>query len=285
FDDLQDKPGYHQEWAAARSRGERREYATHPLYFGCNSFIDSEIGRVIDAVDRYVPDNTWIIYTSDHGEMRGAHGLYGKAAAVYEEIAHIPLIVRPPRAGFEEAAAVGTRVPTLASHIDVLPTMLELAGLDVPPALEGESLAPLLAGHAGDPERSVFVEFHRFAAQGDALGGFHPMRAVVKGRYKLAVHLHDTDELYDLESDPAELRNRIDDPQLAPVRDALHDEVLDWMYANRDPFRAPAWERRSWRQRRRLSFDGGWEGHRRGRDDGYAPPFTQQNPDALRQPS
>jgi uncharacterized sulfatase len=298
FDDLAGKPRYQQEWAAAAPERRRRaagpnsrrlDYTEHPLYFGCNSFVDSEIGRVIDAVDRYAPENTWIVYTSDHGDMLGAHGLHSKAAAVYEEIAHIPLIVRPPRAPAaagpdspdREWVAAGARVSGLVSHIDVLPTLLDLAGLTIPPVFEGESLVPLLRGESGDPERPVFVEFNRFAAQGDGQGGFTPMRAVIMGPHKLNLYLHDTDELYDLASDPAEVRNRIDDPGLAQVRDALHDTLLDWMYANRDPFRAPAWEQRPWRRSRRLTFTGGWTGRRRGRGDGYAPPFTQENPDVL----
>ncbi len=284
FDDLRDKPRYHQQWAADRAGGRREQvrpgHATHPLYFGCNSYVDSEIGRVLDGVDRYAPDNTWIIYTSDHGEMLGAHQLHGKAAAVYEEIAHIPLIVRPPRLEANRAGSLsdGSRVQTLASHIDVLPTMLDLAGVPIPPIFEGGSLVPFLKGEE-DPQRSVFVEFNRFAAQGDAMGGFHPMRAVVKGQYKLAIHLLDTtDELYDTAADPAECENRIGDPTLAAVRDALQDEIVDWMYSNRDPFRGQEWEQRPWRQRPpRLTFGGGWEGKRHGRDDGYAPPFTQEN--------
>ena len=180
--------------------------------------MDGEIGRLVDAVDRLAPDNTWIVFTSDHGDMLGAHGLQSKACAVYEEIAHIPLLVRPPRRrhlgrppgrppGTPDRTP-GTRVPTLASHIDVLPTFLDLAGLPVPPALEGTSLAPVLHGEPGDPDRAVFVEYHRFAAQGEANGGFNPMRAIVKGNHKLAVNLLDRDELYDLGADPTECRNR-----------------------------------------------------------------------------
>ncbi len=99
FDDLAGKPSHQQEWAAARERNgqARREYAQMPLYFGCNSFVDAEIGRVIDAVDRYAPENTWIVYTSDHGEMMGSHGINSKGATVYQEMANVPLIVRPAR--------------------------------------------------------------------------------------------------------------------------------------------------------------------------------------------
>jgi uncharacterized sulfatase len=236
------------------------------MYFGCNSFVDAEIGRVVDAVDRLAPQETYLIFTSDHGEQLGAHGLHSKGATVYEENANVPLIVRLPG-----RARAGTRLDTLVSHVDVLPTMLDLAGLPVPPALEGGSLAPLLRGGPEDPERAVFVEFHRYELPGDNWGGFTPMRAIVKGPYKLAINLLDTDELYDRRSDPHELHNRIDDPASAGVRDALHDALIDWQYRSFDPFRGPAWQRRPWRKERTLTWMGGWQGARRSWDDGYAP--------------
>lgn len=324
FDTLENKPVHQREWNEMRERNDqtRREHAwITPLYFGCNSFVDQEIGRVIDAVDRFAPEDTWIIYTSDHGEMMGSHGINSKGATVYEEMANIPLIVRPPAGarsvptgagsgstasdwgsgssgtGFTSASSsgtssstdtgassgssanvassVGTRPRAAVSHIDVLPTMLDLAGLNVPPALEGASLTPILSGEADphDPERSAIVVFHRYELPSDGLGGFTPMRAIVKGDQKLAIHLLDTDELYDNAADPAELNNLIDDPAYAERRDALHDELIDWMYHVRDPFRSPAWERRPWRDPStlRLAWNGGWKGERNQWSDGYAP--------------
>jgi arylsulfatase A-like enzyme len=164
-----------------------------------------------------------------------------------------------------------------------LPTLLELSGTSLPPALEGQSLAPILHGEPADDERAVFVEYHRFAAQGEANGGFNPMRAIVTRHHKLAVNLLDSDELYDLTADPTECRNLIDEPSLGALRDDLHDRLIDWQHAVRDPFRGPAWERRPWRQRPpRLQHDGGWSGDRLGRDDGYSAPFTQADPMAVR---
>jgi uncharacterized sulfatase len=276
FDDLQNKPRHQQEWAAMRERNgtQRSQFAQiTPLYFGCNSFIDAEIGRVIDAVDQFSPENTWIIFTSDHGEMMGSHGINSKGATVYEDMAHVPLVVRPPRGQLGERA--GSRVGAAVSHVDVLPTMLDLASLPVPASLEGGSLAPMLRGEPGadDPERSVVISFHRYELAGDGQEGFYPMRAIVKGTRKLAIHLLDSDELYDLADDPDEMNNRIGDPSYAATRDALHDELLDWMYRVRDPFRAPAWERRPWRDPStwRLTWQGGWQGARLGWDDGFAP--------------
>ena len=140
-----------------------------------------------------------------------------------------------------------------------------------------------MRAHGVGPLQQLGVEALGFAAQGEANGGFNPMRAIVKGDHKLAVNLLDGDELYDLGADPTECRNRVDDPGAAELRDALHDQLIDWQHAVRDPFRGPAWERRPWRRRpTRLAHDGGWRRERLGRDDGYTAPFTQEDPFAVR---
>jgi uncharacterized sulfatase len=263
FDSLVDKPAHQREWADATHLPQPDGYTRHPLYFGCNSFVDAEIGRVIDAVHHYTPENTYVIFTSDHGDMLGAHRLAGKGPAMYEEITHIPLIIEQP-------GGVGGPVThaALTSHIDLLPTLLELAGQPVPPILEGQSLVPLLNGQE-DPGRAVVMEFNRYEIEHDSWGGFQPIRSIIAGVYKLVINLHTSDELYNLELDPAELENRIENPGDAAMRDELHDRLLDWMYTQRDPFRGPAWERRPWRQARRF----GWRGKFRPRPaDGVAPP-------------
>lgn len=283
-DDLRDKPAHHREWAASTRDAGGDGFYENPLYFGCNSFVDAEIGRVLAAVDRHAPGDTYVIYTSDHGDMLGAHGITFKGPAMYDEIVRIPLIVRPPG-----GRGAGVIEDTPVSHIDLLPTMLALAGLDIPPALDGRDLAPLLAApkpaaqreapaailrgaqeEAGRGEdRGVVIEFQRFAVNHDSWGGLQPIRCLVDADYKLVLNLLDTDELYDRRNDPAELTNLIGDPAHAAARDRLHDRLLDWMGERSDPFRGPAWERRPWRAARRL----GWFGPGRARrPDGYAPP-------------
>ena len=263
FDDLSSKPAHQREWSATCGQPLVDGTLNHPLYFGCNAFVDREIGRVIDATHAKDPrDSTYLIYTSDHGDMMGAHGIVGKGPVGYEEITHIPLLVEQPA-----GVGAGTVSDTLVSHVDLLPTMLELAGLAVPPILEGESVVPQLRGDE-NPEKGVVFEFNRYEIEHDSWGGYQPLRAVAAGRYKLVINLLHTDELYDLEADPAEVRNLIDDPAHADARDALHDRLLDWMNEKRDPHRGPAWERRPWRESRRL----GWRGQFRPRpSDGYAP--------------
>ena len=261
-DDLAGKPAHQREWA--ESLGVRLDagHMVAPLYFGCNAFVDRELGRVIDAVHALSAEDTYIIYTSDHGDMLGAHRLTGKGPVMYEEITHIPLIVEQPG-----GIGAGATCSTLASHVDLLPTMLELAGAEAPPILEGVSLVPQLQG-VEDPQRAVVMEFNRYEIEHDSWGGYQPVRSMVAARHKLVLNLLHTDELYDLEADPAEMRNLIGDPAHAGVRAELHDRLLDWMNQKRDPFRGPVWERRPWRTERRLR----WRGEFRPRPvDGYAP--------------
>ena len=83
----------------------------------------------------------------------------------------------------------------------------------------------------------VFMEFGRYEIDHDSFGGMQLMRACCDGRYKLAIHLLTSDELYDLETDPYEMENLIDREEHGEIRDRLHDRILDWMNETRDPFR------------------------------------------------
>ena len=262
MDSLAGKPGHHREWAQSAGVKVKGGKVRHPLYFGCNSFVDAEIGRVIEAVHTHAPENTFIVFTSDHGDLLGAHGLTGKGPVMYDEITRIPLIIEQPG-----QAGGGRLVESTVSHIDLLPTLLQLAGLPVPPILEGESLLPLLEGRE-QLNRGAVVEFQRYEIEHDSWGGFQPVRCLVSGRYKLVLNLLHSDELYDLEADPGEVNNRIEDLGYTKIRGEMHDRLLDWMYAKRDPFRGPVWERRPWRFSRRFM----WRGKFRPRPaDGYAP--------------
>ncbi len=259
YDTLADKPAHQQQWAEVLNLPARDVHA-NPLYYGCNSFVDTEIGRVIDAV----PENTYVIFTSDHGDMHGAHRLTSKGPVAYDEITRIPLIIRQPyshRAGTVETMPV--------SHIDLLPTMLELAGLDVVPILDGESLRENLQYGTRNEDRCVMVEFQRHSLPHDSYGGLQLIRSLVTERYKLVVNLFYTDELYDHQIDAAEVNNLIDDPDYDGVRNRMLDTLLERMNQLRDPFRGPVWEQRPWRKERKLE----WDGYYRARpDDGYAPP-------------
>ena len=242
WDTLADKPAHQRVWAEKANIGDPDLYRIHaPDLFGCNSFIDHEIGRVLEAVDRHAPD-ALVLYTSDHGDLLGSHRLTGKGPVLYDEITRIPLIVRWP--GVTPAGALCAHP---VSHIAVTPTILDAMGL--PPAqwCDGRTVLPTLADPSRRPAEAVFMEFTRYEIDHDGFGGFQPLRGVFDGRYKLTINLLTSDELYDMQEDPCEMRNLIASPAHAQVRDALHDRIIDWMNDTRDPFRGYCWERRPWR--------------------------------------
>ena len=246
FDTLEKKPMHHKLWSDAMPSpvGEDGQYR-HPLYFACNDYVDDEIGRVIKHLDQSELDNTWIVYTSDHGEMMGAHKLVSKGAAMYDDITKIPLIIRPPssdRALDASAKIINTPV----SHIDILPTLMTLAGITPPEILPGENL--LSINDQLDITRGVMVEFNRYEIEHDSFGGFIPVRCWVNNDYKLVLNLLTSDELYDRKNDPDELNNLITSPKHEVIRDQIHDTLLAYMDTIRDPFRSYQWAIRPWRK-------------------------------------
>ena len=147
-DSLAGKPEIQHRWAAARPVPVREGYR-RPLYFGCGSFVDAEIGRLLAGLRASGRDDVWVIFTSDHGEMMGGHRLTGKGPAMYEEITRIPLIVAGPSQLGEARRARQCIRPV--SHLDIVPTVLELAGVARPEILAGVSLRPLLARGGNAP--------------------------------------------------------------------------------------------------------------------------------------
>ena len=240
LDTLEDKPAHHKIWAKDTYMAAAREdFKLQPKYYlGCNSFVDYEIGKVLDAAEEYAPDAI-IIYTSDHGDMLYSHSLTSKGPAMYEEITHIPLIIK----GFGE----NRTDPHPVSHINLAPTVMDIFGLPVPKVMEGSSIYRELLDGTRTNEY-VFIEFGRYEVDHDGFGGYQPVRAVYDGRYKLAVNLMTSDELYDLQEDPQELVNLINSQteEHMEVKLRLHKALLDNMYATRDPFRGYYWENRPW---------------------------------------
>lgn len=177
---------------------ERQIRRAREVYFALVSEFDEYAGRIVAALDESgLADNTVVFYFSDHGEMAGEHGLWGKVTLLESSI-RVPLIVRWP--GRFQA---GSRVTTPVSLVDLLPTFLDLADIELPEPLfmDGHSLLPLLERHGRDFEGSeVFGEF-------EGEGWNHPRAFLRAGRHKY-VYNHTADErLYDLEADPGELND------------------------------------------------------------------------------
>ena len=161
---------------------------TRRQYCGAIELIDDHIGLILDALEkRGMADNTYIIYSSDHGEMLGDHGLYTKSVP-YEAALRVPLAVAGP--GIE-----GGRVSdALVEWLDLNPTMCELAGLRAQEDIDARSIVPVLNGEATE---------HRT----EALSRITNFMLVRTRRHRFVQHVNDKVELYDLEADPDELHN------------------------------------------------------------------------------
>ena len=262
-DPLTNKPEEQRVWAAPRlNRTQPPIHDAH--YFGSHTFIDHEIGRVLDSVQTHAP-KAMLIYTSDHGVFLESHRLTDKGPAMYDEITNVPFLVRWP--GHTPA---NVRSASLISHINISGTMMDYFGFDVPKTLEGGSVLPLFKDPTIVVNKEVFMEWGRYEVDHDGFGAFQPIRCVCDGRYKLAINLMTTDELYDLKVDPSELNNLIDSAEHATLRNDLHDRLLNWMNVSRDPFRGYYWGQRAWRPEFRVTWANA--GYTRQREnDGYLP--------------
>ena len=252
-----DKPRLQRDYAAwlAAARAAPHEYpAYYHKYYDCNSYADREIGRLLDAVDRYCPE-ALLIYTADHGDHLGAFGLSAKGPTMYDHTVAVPLVV----AG--AGLPAGNRLDCLTSSLDVWATVAEASGIAGASAgsrggrfprsagYAGRSLLPVLRG-ARDPAEhrtAAFSEYHRFGNRQQQAGGCYPIRCVRTAEWKLAINLLDRDELYDLRRDPGETTNLIDSTEHAAVRNELHDLLLAHLDQTGDLLAGPGWARRPWR--------------------------------------
>jgi len=186
--------------------------------FGFVSFVDAQMGRILDALDGLELD-PMVVHAADHGDFAGGHRQYNKGPFMYEETYHVPLIVR--WSGVEDPGS--TREKFVRLH-DLMPTFLDVAGVDPPADLDARSLVPLLRGESPDdwPD-AAFAEYH-----GDEFG-LYSQRMVRTGQYKYVYNPPDTDELYDLAADPGELENLVDHPMYADVAARLRRRLHEWM--------------------------------------------------------
>lgn len=197
-----------------RYGGDMQEYLR--LYNGMVSQIDAGVGRILGEIDALgLRDDTLVLFSADHGDMQGSHGLTNKCLP-YEESCGIPFLVRMP------GGARGVTVRTPVSGVDVYPTLVEYAGLHVSRSepWEGESLLSFLSepsGAAAD-HGPVFSENYL---------GKRRWTMVRQGPWKLVA---DKDglvpmELFHMENDPYECDNKIEDPAYMEVRDALAERI------------------------------------------------------------
>ena len=183
-----------------------RPVADRHHYAGEVRYTDAVLKRLLDRLDELgVLDDTIVAVTGDHGDEFGEHGQIGHAKTAYDEVLHVPLVFLAPG-----LVPTGKRVDTPVSLIDLMPTLLDLAHLPIPPAINGTSLVPLLRGTPFPASRVLYAEAPAWGA-----GTGHRV-AARSARFKFI----GTDvpgaplQVYDLTTDPHE-KTRLDDPQLA----------------------------------------------------------------------
>jgi arylsulfatase A-like enzyme len=198
------------------------------FYNGLVEAVDREIGLVLDALPRgTVPPIT--VFSADHGDLGGAHGLPYKGPAMYEELIRVPLVIAWP------GRIRSTRSDALVSLIDLLPTLCDLALVRAPGGVDGLSLRPLL-----EPTASPRGKWARDMVFGEYYGKQAwrvPIRMVRTARWKYVRYAAYGEELYDLEADPGELRNLARGPSAPPTElTRLARELDEWLRRTRDPF-------------------------------------------------
>ncbi|WP_248926069.1 sulfatase [Paenibacillus hamazuiensis] len=220
-DDLSGKPPFQRERSSSAEsdlteeivRSDARKYRSMLV------LMDTYLGRLMEKLEeKNMLEDTVILFTSDHGDMQGAHRLRLKGVLPYKELYNVPLILYIP--GAEPIRKV---IPDLVSTAAVTGTLLDAAGIPVPKECEGGSLLPVLDRSAPPADEHVFFEHYK------AYWGRHPMIGIQTPEWKYVYYLEDDlEEMYDLRNDPDEIVNAADRPEAEEARIRLRRTVEQW---------------------------------------------------------
>lgn len=183
------------------------------VYFGMVTYMDGLVGEILKKLDELgLREKTIILYTSDHGELAGEHGLWYKNS-FYEASARIPMAWSFPR-----AIPKGKRIDAPVMNMDIFPTLCELAGVRTPAGLEGRSLLPLMKGTEDGGARYALSENFR---------GGHAGRMIRSGQWKYCYYHEDREQLFDLRNDPEEVVNLVKRPEHRDLVASLKKRALE----------------------------------------------------------
>lgn len=199
---------------------DEQRHRQRAYYLANVAMIDEQVGRLLEALEAngYL-ENSVVVFTSDHGDMLGDHG-HSQKWTMYEEVTRVPTIVWAPNR-FEG----GRQLDGLCQLMDLGPTVLELANVEIPAWMQAESLVPALEGEGWAGREFVFAEQSRDAILEETAF----MTMVRSDEWKL-VHFVDSEQgqLFDLVADPNETENRWDDPAAVETKRELLDVLRDW---------------------------------------------------------
>ena len=196
-------------------------------YYSTTLSLDRNIGKILAYLDKNkLTNNTLVVYTSDQGFYMGEHGWFDKRF-MYEESMRTPLIIRYPG-----VIKPGTVSNQLVSNVDFAPTFLEAAGLGIPKEIQGKSMMPLLKDPRAGIRKSVYYHFYEFPGEHSVLKHF----GIRTSRYKL-IRFYDHKnfwELYDLQKDPAEMKNLYGQKKYAAITLDLKKQLKQLCTENKD---------------------------------------------------
>jgi choline-sulfatase len=194
-------------------------------YWGYVSYLDSLVGQLLKKLKELgIEDETAIIFTADHGDMLGGHRLFNKGFNMYEEAHHIPFIAYWPGVTVPNAISDG-----FCGNADFFATLLDMAGVEIPAQSQGKSLRPLMQGELPENwQDDVFCEFNGYEST------LLTIRMVRTDRWKYVYNPFDQDELYDMQSDPGELRNLAPLPAFAHILRRMRARMLQWLQKTED---------------------------------------------------
>ncbi|MDR6553896.1 sulfatase-like hydrolase/transferase [Paenibacillus qinlingensis] len=225
-DDLKDKPGVYRKMRNVfdqLSEDEVKESIAH--YWGYCTMMDDMFGEVLQALERNgQKEDTLVVFLSDHGEHAGAHGLYCKGISMFDEGYRVPLVVSWPG----NNPNPGCQVDEFVTLMDIAPTLLEAAGAPVLNKCAGRSLLPFLSNTQPDDWRDSQY------AQCNGVEVYYTSRMVRTNDYKFVYHATDINELYDLNVDPHELHNVIDQPNMQDVVKQMYGKMWKHAYESED---------------------------------------------------
>ena len=195
-------------------------------YLGEVSLLDAQVGRVLEALEGLgLADNTLVIYSADHGDLCGSHGMVDKHFVLYDDVIRVPLLMRWP--GRLPAGSVCEAF--VSSALDLAYTFCEAAGTPPPATFQGRSLLSAADGSDEAPREDIFATYH-----GNQFG-LYSQRMVRNRRWKYVWNATAEDELYDLQADPGEIHNLAADGRHAEALAGLRRRLVEWMDQVQDP--------------------------------------------------
>ncbi len=198
------------------------------IYYASVKLIDDQVGRVLKTLDEQgVTDDTIIVFTADHGDMVGGHGMVWKStSAFFDEIVRVPLLIRYP------ARFKPQKCDLAVDLVDLMPTLLDLTGQPIPKEVQGQSLVPFLTGQR-DPSTARKYSFSERIPKNPT--GARKVEPGTKGSFMIRgqgwkyIRYPNQEFLYHLAEDPGETRNVINEPACSAKRAELSSELDAWL--------------------------------------------------------